>query len=68
MVGVMVISCDDCVMQDSAACGDCVVTFLLGHGDRERGDAVVLDLPTERAVRLLSEAGLVPSLRHRRAG
>lgn len=64
MVGRMVISCDDCVMQGSAACGDCVVTFMLNRGP----GAVVMDLPTERAVRLLAEAGLVPDLRHRRAG
>ncbi|WP_116998476.1 hypothetical protein [Desertimonas flava] len=64
----MVISCDDCVMQDSAACGDCVVTFLLDHDRPERRGAVVLDMPTVRAVRLLADAGLVPDLRHRRAG
>lgn len=60
----MVISCDDCVMQHSAACGDCVVTFVLGRD----GEAVMFDLATERAVRLLADAGLVPDLRHRRAG
>lgn len=60
----MRISCDDCVMQHTAACDDCVVTFVL---DRDDG-AVVFDLATERAVRLLSEAGLVPDLRHRGAG
>ncbi len=59
------ISCDDCCMQDTSACDDCLVTFLCGH---ESDDAVVFDVAEERAVRLLSGAGLVPSLRHRRAG
>ncbi len=56
----MEISCDDCVMQDTAACEDCVVTFICG---REPGEAVVIDAAEARAVRLLGEAGLVPPLR-----
>ena len=56
----MLISCDDCVMQDSPACEDCVVTFICG---REPGEAVVFDVAEARAVRLLGEAGLVPPLR-----
>jgi hypothetical protein len=56
----MEISCDDCVMQDSPACEDCVVTFICG---REPGEAVVFDVAEARAVRLLGEAGLVPPLR-----
>jgi hypothetical protein len=56
----MVISCDDCVMQHSAACADCVVTHVLGA---ERG--VELDVAAERVVQLLVDAGLVPSSRHR---
>jgi hypothetical protein len=55
------ISCDDCVMRNSDHCSDCVVTFLC---DREPGDAIVIDAAEARAVRLLSEAGLVPGLRH----
>ena len=54
------ISCDTCIMQHTEACHDCMVTYLLGA---ER-DAVVLDLAEQRAVRLLSNAGLVPRLRH----
>lgn len=61
----LVISCDTCCMRASSACADCVVTFLCEH---RSDDAVVLDLAEQRAVRLLAEAGLVPTLRHREAG
>ena len=54
------IDCDRCVLRDSDACGDCVVTFLL---DREPDDAVVIDADEARAMRLLERAGLLPSLR-----
>ncbi len=56
----MEISCDDCVMQDTPACEDCVVTFICG---REPDEAVVIDVAEARAVRLLGEVGLVPRLR-----
>lgn len=59
----MMISCSDCVMQDTAACADCVITHLL---DGETG-AVVFDLPTERAIRLLGKAGMIPDSRFRTA-
>ena len=62
----MTISCDDCTMQHTSACDDCVVTFICGH-DPEQG--VVIDVAEARAVRLLTQAGLVPRLRHvRRTG
>ena len=62
----MTISCDDCTMQHTSACDDCVVTFICG---REPDDAVVIDATEVRAVRLLSDAGLVPKLRYvRHAG
>ena len=48
-------------MQHTAACDDCVVTYIVG---REPGDAVVIDVAEARAVRLLAGAGLVPALRH----
>ena len=57
----MVIDCDECVMQGTQLCDDCVVTHILG---REPGHAVVLDLSEERAIRSLAEAGLVPKLLH----
>lgn len=60
---MMTISCDDCTRRDSAACADCVVTFLLG---REPDEAVVFDVAEERALRMLATAGMVPGLRHQR--
>ena len=60
------IDCDECVMQGTAACDDCVVTFICS---REPGEAVVADVAEARAIRLLSGAGLLPELRHvRRTG
>jgi hypothetical protein len=56
----VVIDCDSCVMAGTGACSDCLVTFLV---DREPDDAVVIRAEEARAVRLLSGAGLVPSLR-----
>ena len=58
----MRIDCTECVMQASDACDDCVVSFVTS---REPGDAVVIDVAEERAVRMLARAGLVPGLRHR---
>lgn len=48
-------------MQASDACDDCVVSFVTS---REPGDAVVIDVAAERAVRMLARAGLVPDLKH----
>ncbi|MGD0254220.1 MAG: hypothetical protein ABSB99_01460 [Acidimicrobiales bacterium] len=59
------ISCDDCELQSTAACEDCLVSFVL---DREPDDAVVVDVSEARALRLLSGAGLVPQLRHSAVG
>jgi hypothetical protein len=50
-------------MQHTDACDDCVVSFICG---REPDGAVVIDVAEARAVRLLSQAGLVPDLRHAR--
>jgi hypothetical protein len=55
-----VISCDDCIMQHTSTCDDCVVTFICG---REPDEAVVIDVAEARAVRLLGQVGLVPQLR-----
>lgn len=54
------VECDACSMQGSAACEDCVVTFLLS---REPDDAVVFDAQEARAMRMLAQAGLLPTLR-----
>ena len=56
----MTIDCDQCALQETDACGDCVVSFLLG---REPDDAVVVDADEARAMRMLERAGLVPALR-----
>lgn len=59
----LTIDCDDCRFQGTAACDDCVVTFICG---REPDDALIINAEEVRAVRVLSGAGLVPELRHRR--
>jgi hypothetical protein len=60
----MHIDCDECQMRRTEACGDCVVTFILG---REPGDALVIDVEEERVIRRFTRVGLLPDLRHRRA-
>ena len=57
----LTIDCDECRLEGTGACDECVVTFLLGA---ERSTAVVIDMAEARAVRMLGDAGLVPSLRH----
>lgn len=65
-----VIDCAECVMFESDHCADCVVTHLCDptHNEESTSTAVVLDLAELRAVKLLAEAGLVPSLRHSATG
>jgi hypothetical protein len=68
---VLAISCDTCAVRASAACDDCLVTFLCeerGSGAGPGGAAIVLDLTEQRAVRMLAAAGLVPTIRHRATG
>ena len=60
---VLRIDCDECALQGTEACGDCVMSFLCGE---EAGHPVVVDLSEARAMRLLDGAGLAPPLRHRR--
>jgi hypothetical protein len=60
----LTIDCDDCVMQGTDACRDCIVTFLC----EDSGGGVVIDAVEARAVTMLARAGLTPALRHRRAG
>lgn len=63
MAETMQISCEDCVMEGTDTCADCVVTFLC---EREPGDALIIDVAEARALRLLEQGGLAPALRHRR--
>lgn len=58
----IVIDCQTCVARDTDACADCMVTYLCRD---EADSAVVFDLAEWRAVRVLADAGLVPTLRHR---
>jgi hypothetical protein len=58
----MHIDCDSCEVK-GLACGDCVVTFLLGAPP----EGVELDAAEQAAIGVLSETGLVPPLRLRRA-
>ena len=62
---VLMISCDTCVMKDSDACGDCMMSVLC---DMPASGAVILNLEELREIRLLAQAGLVPTLRHRAVG
>lgn len=59
----LIIDCDQCVMQHTHACDDCVVTFLCSEAPAE---AVVVDVAEARALRLLADSGLAPPLRLRR--
>ncbi len=56
---VVVIDCDTCLVRSAAACGDCVVTVLLGAPP----DGVVLDDSEVTALEVLAKEGLVPPLR-----
>jgi hypothetical protein len=55
----LTIDCDQCTLQGTDACSDCVVSFLL---EREPDDAVVIDADEARAMRMLERAGLAPPL------
>lgn len=61
-----VISCDDCAMQCTSQCDDCVVTFFVRRDDAD--EPLVLDRGEEQVVRLLAAAGLIPELQYRLAG
>ena len=63
MTEMLRIDCEECAMEGTHACDDCVVTFLCG---RAPGDAVIIDVSEIRALRLLEQGGLAPALRHRR--
>jgi hypothetical protein len=52
----MIVDCEGCRMRD-LACGDCVVSFLLGTTEDR------LDAAERRALGVLAESGLVPPLR-----
>jgi hypothetical protein len=55
------IDCDECVMDGTTTCDDCVVTFIL---NRQPGQAIEFDAEENRALHLLQSQGMVPELRH----
>jgi len=55
----MQIDCDECAMQHTAACLDCVV----GHLLRDALGPIEVDRDQAAALAALAEAGLVPKLR-----
>ena len=57
----IVIDCATCPVRATDVCADCVVTYVC---NRDPGDALVVDIAELRVLRLLSEGGLVPRLRH----
>jgi hypothetical protein len=78
---LLTISCDDCRLDGTSACQDCVVSFLLADevGEdaeteelgllsmaRPSAGAVIVDAAEARAMKLLYSAGLVPQLRFQR--
>lgn len=57
----MLIDCDQCQMQGTDHCRDCIVTAMLEP--REAGLATVIDAAEERALRAMAGVGLVPEIR-----
>ncbi|MEH3034859.1 MAG: hypothetical protein PGN07_12775 [Aeromicrobium erythreum] len=55
----VVVDCDSCVVRGPRACGDCVVSVLLGGPPQ----GVEIDADERHALDLLADGGLVPPLR-----
>ncbi|WP_019146353.1 hypothetical protein [Aeromicrobium massiliense] len=55
----VVVDCGTCLVRSAAACGDCVVTVLLGAPP----EGVVIDADERAAFDALAASGLVPPLR-----
>lgn len=53
----MLIDCEQCAMNGTSACDDCVVTCLLGDGPLDVSET------QEKALGNLADQGLVPRLR-----
>lgn len=67
----LTIDCTQCHMFRSDHCSDCVVTYLCDRTDIDSPSAdtaVVFDLAELRAMKMLADAGLVPTLRHSATG
>lgn len=55
----VVVDCDRCLVRSPAACGDCIVTVLLGAPPA----GIQIDAEEMAALDVLAEAGCVPPLR-----
>lgn len=55
----VVVDCDRCLVRSPSACGDCVVTFLLGAPPA----GIQIDADEMAALDVLAGAGLTPPLR-----
>lgn len=55
----VVVDCDRCLVKSPSACGDCVVTVLLGSPPA----GIEIDAEEMRALDSLYQSGLVPPLR-----
>ena len=55
----MIIDCDECAMQHTSACSDCVVSVLI----HKMGDPVMITGEEQVALDNLADAGLVAPLR-----
>jgi hypothetical protein len=55
----VIVDCDTCLVRSASACGDCVVTVLLGAPP----EGVVLAETEVTALDVLAREGLVPPLR-----
>ena len=55
----MIIDCEQCALQDTAACRDCVVSSLLHY----LAGPIEIDPEQAEALDILAEHGLVPELR-----
>lgn len=55
----VVVDCDTCLVRSAAACGDCVVSVLLGGPPEE----FRIDADERAALDTLAASGLVPPLR-----
>ena len=55
----MLIDCNECAMQDTMACHDCVVSFVL----RDLAGPLEIDEDRAEALEVLADVGLVPELR-----
>jgi hypothetical protein len=60
----MSISCQECVRRSTPDCSDCLVTFVLGG----EPDEMTLSPRLANVATLLTQEGMVPSLRYRPRG